>query len=211
MGALVADVAGVVRELCGGSAFVVGHDWGGVLAWRFAALHPPLVRKLAVLNAPHPAAYRDALKQIPSQWFRSAYVLLFQVPWLAEAVLRAGNFALLARSLRRQPANCDAFNEADIAEYKCALAKPGRLTGGLNYYRAAMRYASDINAAPQQVDTETLLIWGEQDPFISIKLLDRTNRWAPGLQIQRLPEASHWVQNEAPEKVNRALIDYFNQ
>jgi epoxide hydrolase 4 len=209
--ALIADVAGFVQNVCGGSAFLVGHDWGGVLAWRMAALHPSLVRRLAVLNAPHPAAYRDALKRIPSQWFRSWYVLLFQVPWLAEMILRAGNFALLARSLRRQPANCDAFSEAEIAEYKRALVKPGRLTGGLNYYRAALRYASELNAPPQHVDAETLLIWGEQDPFLSIKLLDGMHRWAPRLRIERIPEASHWVQNEAPETVNRALIKFFNQ
>jgi pimeloyl-ACP methyl ester carboxylesterase len=209
MSALVGDIARFIQHACGGSAYLVGHDWGGVLAWRVAALHGALVRKLAIINAPHPAAYREALKRIPSQWFRSAYVLLFQIPWLAETILGAGNFALLARSLRRQPANSDAFSEADISEYKRVLAKPGRLTGGLNYYRAAMWYAGDLNAPPQQVDMETLVLWGEQDPFISVKVLDRMNQWVPRMRIVRIPEASHWVQNEAPETVNRALIEFF--
>jgi epoxide hydrolase 4 len=209
--ALVADLAGFVRDVCGGSAHVVGHDWGGVLAWCLAAKHPELVNKLVVLNAPHPAAYLSALKRIPSQWLRSSYVLLFQVPWLAESILRARNFWLLGRILRRQPANSDAFSEGDITEYKRALAKPGRLTAGLNYYRAALRYRGDIRSVPQRIAAETLVIWGEQDPFLSTRLLEALERWVPRLRIERVPEASHWVQNEAPEAVNCALIEFFSQ
>src|SRR5205085_1808621 len=163
---LVADVVGLIDQECGGAAHVVGHDWGGVLAWRLAAVAPQHVRKLVVLNAPHPQAYLDGLRRLPSQWLRSWYVLLFQISWLSEQILQAGDFWSLARGFRRQPANRDAFDENDIAEYKKAWRKPGRLTAGLNYYRAALRYAADINSPPLEVSGDTLLIWGEQDPFI---------------------------------------------
>src|SRR5690606_12485523 len=89
---LVSDVAEFINTVAQGPVFLVGHDWGGVLAWRVAALRPELVRKLAVLNAPHPAAYREELRKNPTQWLRSWYAALFQLPWLPEQVVRAGNF-----------------------------------------------------------------------------------------------------------------------
>src|SRR5687767_11483549 len=90
---LVKDLADLIRST-GEPACLVGHDWGGVLAWRLAARHPELVRKLAVLNAPHLGRYQEALRRHPGQWLRSAYVLLFQVPGLPEWLFRAGDFAL---------------------------------------------------------------------------------------------------------------------
>jgi epoxide hydrolase 4 len=115
---------------------------------------------------------------------------------------------LLERTLRRQPAIATAFNDGDIAEYKIALAKPGRLSAGLNYYRAAMQYRGDIFCPPQEVAAETLLIWGEQDPFLGVELIRGMQRWAPKLRVELIPQASHWVQNEVPEIVNRTLLDF---
>ncbi len=206
---LLGDVAGLIRGLDRGPVFLVGHDWGGVLAWRFAAGYPGLVRRLAVLNAPHPAAYREQLRRNPGQWIRSWYVLFFQLPWLPEWLLRVGDFALLERTWRRQPVHPTAFSERDLAEYKRTFRGRGALTGPLNYYRAALRYSRDLHRPPQVVRVPTLVIWGERDAYLSVCLLEGLERWATDLRVERLADASHWVQNDVPERVNRLLIDFF--
>jgi epoxide hydrolase 4 len=206
---LVGDVAAFIRQVAGGSAFVVGHDWGGLLAFRLAALHPKLVRKLAVLNAPHPAAYRAELRRHPRQWFRSAYVLFFQLPRLPEMLLAAGDFAILERAWRGQPVHPGAFTEQDIVEYKRSFRRPGGLTGPLNYYRAAVRYPRDLHAPPQTIAAPTLVVWGEQDPYLGVRLLDHLADWVPNLRLERIADASHWVQNDVPGRVNQLLLHFF--
>lgn len=206
---LLEDLAGLVRTVAGGPALVVGHDWGGVLAWRLAAVYPGLVRKLAVLNAPHPAAFREELRRNPGQLLRSWYTLFFQLPCLPELALRAGDFAVLERAWRRQPVHPDAFGKEDIAAYKQALRGPGCLTGPLNYYRAAFRYSRDLYSAPQAVPVPTLLIWGERDPFLGVRLTEGLERWVPDLRVERITDASHWVQNDVPDRVNQLLAHFF--
>ena len=209
LSSLVKVLAEFLRNVAGGPAFVVGHDWGGVLAWRLATLYPELIRKLAILNAPHPATYREELQQGLGQWMRSWYVFFFQVPWLPEWFLQANDFAFFERAWRQQPIHPEAFREEDIAQYKQALSRPGVLTAGLNYYRAAFRYFRDSCRAPQSVPAPTLVIWGEQEAYLNSTLLDRLDRWVPDLRVERIPDASHWVQNDVPERVNELLIRFF--
>jgi pimeloyl-ACP methyl ester carboxylesterase len=206
---LVEDIAGLIEDAGAGRAYLVGHDWGGVIAWRVAALRPGLVRRIAILNAPHPAAYREELRRNPGQWLRSSYILLFQLPWLPERLLGTANLALLERAWRRQPVHPGAFSAQDIAAYKQALGRPGGLRGPLHYYRAALRHPQDLSASPQSIDVPSLLIWGERDPYLSPSLPERATRWVSDLRIERIPDASHWVQNDVPDRVNRLLIDFF--
>jgi pimeloyl-ACP methyl ester carboxylesterase len=206
---LVEDVADLIRQVAGGSAFVVGHDWGGVLAWRLAAVHPELVRKLAILNAPHPMAYRAELKRNPGQWLRSWYVLFFQLPRLPEAMLRAGDFALLRRTWRRQPTRPDAFTAADIAAYRQALSVPGGLIGPVNYYRAALRYGGELYGPPQVIAAPTLVLWGLRDAYLSSSLTERLGAWVSDLRVERIAEASHWIQHDVPSQVSERLARFF--
>jgi len=208
---LIQGLADFIRVVIGTPAFVVGHDWGGVLAWRLAALHPDLVSKLAILNAPHPAAYQAVLRCGPGQWIRSWYIAFFQLPWLPEFTIQANNFAGLERMWRQGPVHPGAFTNEDITRYKQAFRRPSGLTGPLNYYRAAIRYSWDANKPPQRVLAPTLVIWGEQDPYLSLNLLDRLGQWVPDLRIQRIPDASHWVQNDVPDQVNRLLIEFLRK
>lgn len=127
---LVADIEQLIENHANGGACVVGHDWGGIIAWRLAATRPNLVRKLAILNAPHPAAYQRALRRHPSQWLRSSYVLAFQIPWLAERLLSLGDFWPVERVLRVQPINPVAFTADDIARYKEVFRPLARLLQG---------------------------------------------------------------------------------
>ncbi len=205
---LIADVADLIRHTTHGRAIVVAHDWGGAVAWALAMRYPELVERLVVLNAPHPAAFERELRT-PGQLWKSWYIFFFQLPRLPEWLLSRRNFAYLDRSWRRDPIRPEAFTDDDIRLYKEALARPGALTAALNYYRATFRAGlprrRDI-VLP--VTAPTLLIWGERDRYLGPRLLDRLDRWVPRLRIERLPDASHWVQADCPEVVNRLLIEF---
>jgi pimeloyl-ACP methyl ester carboxylesterase len=208
---LVADIVQLIERVAGGNAHLVGHDWGGVIAWRLAAMRPDLVRKLVILNAPHPQAFRRVLRTNPVQWLQSSYVLLFQIPWLAERLVSAGDFWLMEQTFKYQPANPNAFTAADIARYKQAFRQAGAITAALNYYRAALRYPGDLRSGPQTVTVPTLVIWGDRDPYLSKQLTKDLDRWVTQLEVEHLPDASHWVQNDAPQKVNQLLSDFLSR
>jgi pimeloyl-ACP methyl ester carboxylesterase len=203
---LVNDVVALIEHAGAERAAVVGHDWGGGIAWAVAMRHPERVERLAVLNAPHPAAFRRELAN-PAQWLRSWYMLFFQLPWLPEWLMRVGNFALVERSLRREPRNRLAFTPEDVALYKQALSQPGALTAAINYYRALMRFPGElVRTVP--IRLPTLLIWGERDRYLGIGMSRHLERWVPGIRVERLPGVSHWVQNDDPTSVNRLLIEH---
>jgi len=208
MSALIADIAGLIRQLPDGAAHVVGHDWGGVVAWRLAATHPELVRQLVVMNAAFPAAYARELRRGFGQWMRSWYVLFFQLPQLPEYAVGRNQLAALQEAWRNQPRNPQAYTAADLAEYRRAFPSPGALTGPVNYYRAALRYRADVFGPPQQIAVPALLIWGEPEPFATPRVIEGLEQWIPQLRIERIPNASHWVQNDAPERVNPLLVAF---
>ena len=205
---LAADVVGLVRRECGGKAHVVGHDWGGVIAWWVAMHHPDVVNKLAILNAPHPSAYFRELRR-PAQVVRSWYVGFFQLPWLPERAISWNHFAALRRLFRTDPARPGAFTDEDVARYVEAFSPPGALEGPINYYRAAVRQgprALSRNVRP--VAAPTLVLWGGRDRYLVPELAAGLEQWVPNVRVERLPEASHWVQHDAPERVNELLIDF---
>ena len=178
-----------------------------MIAWHLAMHHSLVVEKLIILNAPHPAAYwreMHSWRQLLKSW----YVFFFQVPELPEQVLAAGDFDLLARLLRRQPIHREAFTPDDVRRYTQALAQPGALTAALNYYRALRHPAQRAPHEKALVNVPTLLLWGECDAYLSPRLTENLNTWVPNLCVVRFPDVSHWVQNDAPERVNRLMIDF---
>ncbi len=205
---LIGDVLGLIEHTGAQRAAIIGHDWGGVIAWHLAMSHPQVVEKLVILNAPHPAAYRRELRSW-RQMLKSWYVFFFQLPGLPELMLRAGNFESLARMLRTQPVHPQAFTPEDVRRYKQALAQPGALTAALNYYRAFFRYRNQ-HAVPDKIpiNVPVLLLWGERDAYLSPRLTEGLNAWVPNLRVMRFPDVSHWIQNDAPERVNRLMIDF---
>ena len=125
MAYLTRDVARLIRACGAERAAVVGHDWGGAVAWAFAMRYPALLTRLGILNAPHPARFLRALRT-PRQLRKSWYMFFFQLPWLPEASFRAQNYARLRETLRTDPVRPGAFDDADVARYVEAIARPGR-------------------------------------------------------------------------------------
>ncbi len=205
---LVDDVAALIEHAGESHATVVGHDWGGGVAWAVPMLHPQIVDKLIVLNSPHPDAFVRELRG-PRQLAKSWYIFFFQLPWLPEAAIRFQGYGMMNRVLRHQPRRKDAFSEEDIAAYKQAIAQPGALTAAINYYRALVRRnPSDIRRMVRRIDAPALLIWGEQDPFLGLRLTEGLERWVPNIRVERIANASHWVQVDAAERVNELMIDF---
>jgi len=212
---LVGDVRGLIEHLGYARAAVVGHDWGGLVAWETAIRNPDLVSRLAVLNAPHPAVYRRTLRRSPEQILRSWYVLAFQVPWLPERLLEADGYRLVA-SMLADTTDPEAFTDADIQRYRAAMERSASLSGPLNYYRAIGRetvrrslhsLVPGAETRDETVRVPTLVIWGERDRALSTDLLDGLEAWVPDLRVERLPAASHWVQADEPDWVTELLVD----
>ncbi|HET7787777.1 MAG TPA: alpha/beta hydrolase [Myxococcales bacterium] len=213
---LAQDVADLVAALGRERADLVGHDWGGAVAWRVAMWHPARVRKLAILNSPHPADLSRAmrtLRQIRKSW----YMFLFQLPFLPERLITPGRLQFI---FRRTTARKGAYEQAEIAANIDAMREP---EGPLNYYRAALRFGGTSHAAPfglrpspakpapprwEPVQAETLVIWGERDRWLGSELAVPDARWVPRARVERIADASHFVQADAPDEVSRLLVEF---
>jgi pimeloyl-ACP methyl ester carboxylesterase len=216
---LIADVRALLEQISPGErAVLVGHDWGGVVAWAVAAAHPDYLRKLVILNAPHPAIFARELRENPAQQQASAYIRLFRSE-RGEAVLSANEFAALKTAVFDTAARPDAFSNEDRRAYLEAWSQPGALTGSLNYYRALSigppdrgPSASVTEAAlaaaqrvPLRINVPTLVLWGERDQALLPGNLEGLDSLVPDLRIERFPDATHWIIHEEPERVNQAI------
>jgi epoxide hydrolase 4 len=206
---LVEDVRAVVAATGAERVRLAGHDWGGVIAWAFAGTHPSLLEQLVILNAPHPELYARRLRR-PGQLLRSWYAAFFLIPSVPERVLAARDGALLRRLLRRAPA-LPAFTEAEIDDYVESLSQPGALTAALDYYRANARRIGTARRGSTPIDVETLVLWGERDPALSLSLLEELGDVVGRVRVHRIPRAGHWVHREATAEVNRVLLDFLGE
>ena len=193
------DAAGAER------ARVVGHDWGAIVGWWLAMRDAGRVERLAVLNVPHPLAYRELVLRSPSQAARSWYVAFFQLPALPERALRRFG----ARSLVASSAP-GTFTPADLDRYRAAWARPGAARGMISWYRAAARRAGRLHPGDPEVRPPTLVVWGEDDLALDARLAERSLAYCRDGRLVRLPGVSHWVQHEAAERVNRELLAFLD-
>ncbi len=207
---LAGDVRDLIEERGAQHAFLAGHDWGAAVAWVTAMAHPDAVERLAILNVPHPRRMVHALRRPGRQLARSWYMFFFQLPWLPEHAVRAGDWRALRRGFE-QDAHPGAFTPEDIDRYREAWAQPGAATATINYYRAALRRPpSRGEAALAPIETPTMVIWGERDRHLGAELAEPDRRDVPGLhRVVRLPEASHWVHHDCPDRVSELLIGFF--
>lgn len=194
------DVAGLIARSGDSPCAVVGHDWGGLAAWLVAMTHPGVVSQLVVMNAPHPVPYGRELRRSSSQKLRAAYQLFFAMPLLPRLLLRP----LLPMVMRRMT----RLTSGELAEYRAVWRKPNALRSMLNYYRALKRYRGDLRGAIKRIDVPTMLVWGERDPVFIRATTEAFGEWVPDLRVERIPEAGHFVQNDAAEKVNALLIAF---
>ncbi len=209
---IVEDVAGIVRALGRERAVIVGHDWGGAAAYAFAMMHPEMTSRLCVLNSPHPARFAAELQRgNVGQLRRSWYMFFFQLPEAPERLLAADNFRVL-KGMLRDSARKGTFRPADLARYAEAFAKPGALTGAINWYRASFRRGLPSVRELPKIAAPTLIIWGDGDFALGKELTRGMRLYFSGpFTLKYLPGVSHWVQQEAPRKVNLLLIRFLTR
>lgn len=205
MSEFIKDVEGVIKGLGYDRCVLVGHDWGGAIAWSFAYAHPELLERLIILNLPHPAKFSEGLRT-PQQLLRSWYAFFFQLPLLPELALQAIDYAIIGKIFTEMAINKNAFTSADIEAYKDAAARRGALTAMINYYRNVF-----FSLGQRQwgiLDLPTLMIWGEEDTALGKELTYGTEAYVRDFQIKYIPNCSHWVQQEQPELVNQYMREF---
>jgi pimeloyl-ACP methyl ester carboxylesterase len=204
---LAADIAGLIRTLGYEKVIIAGHDWGGAVTWVLGACHPDIAEKLIVCNAPHPSAIIETWRSLYlPQILKSWYMLAFQIPGLPKRLLSASGFELLTRNLKKDTKG--ALNDEELSYFKQAWSRPGALTGGINWYRALFRSWAQGQLENLSVHTPALLIWGDQDAFLTKQTAEWSRRYVSDLILKYVKGASHWVQQDSPETVNRYMLDF---
>lgn len=183
---------------------LVGHDWGGLVAWWVASHHPERIERLAILNAPHPGIVGAYMRHHPGQWMRSVYVGLFQLPNLPERLLTADRGRALRHALT-STSRPGAFSASDLDRYVEAWLQPGAMTAMLNWYRALVRLP---RAAPPRVAVPTLILWGERDTALQAGLAEASLAFCDAGRICWYPQASHWLAHEEPAAVSADLTRF---
>ncbi len=205
---LAGDVVGLIDTMGRENATVIGHDWGAAVAWWTAIAHPQRVNRLVILNVPHPIVMQKHLRGL-KQMRKSWYMFYFQLPWLPERGFLKGNCRRALRGIQKT-ARQGTFSDADMEHYGEAWQQPGAMTGMINWYRAAFRVKpSRVDSV--RVQAPTLIIWGVQDQFLGEEMAQPSVEYCNDGRLERIEDATHWVQHDEPERVNHLLLDFLGQ
>jgi pimeloyl-ACP methyl ester carboxylesterase len=202
MDLLVEDVIALADALDLPQFNLAGHDFGALVSWHLAGRRPERIKRLAILNVPHPRIMNKFLRVNRQQRARSWYAFFFRLPGLPEIALRALNWKALASQM------CRAYSEADLNRYRAAWSQPGALTAMLNWYRAlVLRSSSGVPRT--KIQAPTLMIWGKRDPHLMWQMAPESIAMCENGRLEILEDATHWVHQDRPEQVNWLLLDHF--
>lgn len=209
------DIQGLIQSLGYEKATIVGHGWGGTIAWHLAQTMPERVRSLVLISAPHPQRLTQAFLENFEQLQQSWYILAAQVPALPEWLLQANLAQFLKALFHSQSIRKAAFSQADTDLYQAALSKPGVLTAAMSYYRQLLSVGQlwrSWSLPEPRITVPTLMLWGEEDRIFSYTLAQDMERWvrAP-FRLQLVPHCGHWSHREAPQTVNREVLQFLRQ
>lgn len=193
-----ADVLAMLDALGIARARLVGHDWGAVAGWMLCMDAPERIEQFVTLSVGHPAAFTRAGLD---QKLRSAYLLWFMVPGLAEQSLRAADFYLMRHF---------TSDRTQVSYWRRSLADPRRLTAALNYYRANVPRGLTFATKSDPVTVPVMGIWSSLDPVLGEQqMVDSARYVSSRFRYERIDGADHWLQVTAAERVNALLLDFF--
>ena len=204
---LSADIFGLMDAVERDKVYLVGHDWGAVVAWWMALSQPQRLHKLAILNVPHPTVFVRHLRSNPAQIFKSWYGMFFQLPWLPEQMMLRNNAAGV--ELLRRTSNPGSFRDTDLDAYRTAWRQPGAATAMLNWYRALLQHP--LAPPPDdRVHVPTRILWGVNDVALSREMGAESVGYCDDGEIIWFEKATHWVQHDEPARVNEVLLNFFS-
>ena len=201
------DVIGLIDAIGRERADIVGHDWGAAVAWWTAITQPERVRRLVVINVPHPSVFAKEVRTNRRQTRKSWYIFAIQAPWIPERL--AFGRATRARFARMiaGTANPGSFSPAYLAQLQEEWGRPGAAAGMLNWYRASVRRRPE-RLADKRVHMPTLIIWGRRDVALSDTMVAPSAALCDDVRVEYFDEATHWVLHDEPERTS-ALIEEF--
>ncbi|WP_299289655.1 alpha/beta hydrolase [uncultured Mucilaginibacter sp.] len=200
---LVEDMVGLIQQLSTEKVILVGHDWGGGVAWELAGQYPELIEKLIVLNMPHLRVMRETLKSNARQMLRSWYTGFFQIPFLPEWMISWFNFKLMERSIIGTALQ-NTFTRLEIGQYKSAWRQPGAVRAMINWYRA-YKYS---RPAFKRIQIPTLILWGTQDKFLLPQMAGKSNMLCAKGKLIYIDDATHWLHHEKAAKINQLILNF---
>ncbi|MEE9435019.1 MAG: alpha/beta fold hydrolase [Sphingorhabdus sp.] len=208
---LTQDVAALIdaakAESPAREIMLVAHDWGAVVAWNFAIRKLRHIDRLVIMNVPHPMVGKREIAKWRQFW-KSWYIFFFQLPRLPERILLRRDAKAVRGAFLNMAVDKSNFTPDVLDVYAKAAQRPGAITAMLNYYRALLRHRDVAGLGDGRIDTPTLLIWGEEDTALNIHCSEGTEEWVADLQVHHLPGVSHWVQQEAPGRVNAVMEEW---
>jgi epoxide hydrolase 4 len=206
MDVLLADIAALIDVAGRDEVTLVGHDWGAAQAWMFAIRRVRPLRRLVIMNVPHPVCMQremSSFRQLRKSW----HIFFFQIPWLPERLLCAREAKAVGDVFEKTATDARRFPPEVTAVYRQAALRPGAMRSMLNYYRAAVRGIRKTASEEMPViEVPTLMLWGVEDTALSKETTDGTDQYVSDLTVRFLPDVSHWVQQDAPETVNAMLL-----
>ena len=204
---LVEDIGALIDASGAKKATLFCHDWGGIVSWHFAIKKVRPLERFVVCNIPHPLAMQREAKNW-AQRRKSWYVFFFQIPWLPERLFSANRAERIGKIFAETTCNPERFGPEVRDVYRNAAARPGAMKAMVNYYRSLVRAGQYGNVGDGRVEVPTLMIWGDQDVALEVSGTQGTEEWVPDFTLRRLANASHWVQQDAPEEVNAILQEW---
>lgn len=205
---LVDDVAALIDTSGSKETLMLAHDWGVMIASQVAFHKVRPLERLVLFNGAAMGMQSDTGFSLRALQ-RMAYAFFFQLPFLPERALAAGNYRAIRESFTgRMAGRPERISKEDIRVFKEAMARPGALTGGINYYRAQILgggFRRLMARGFPKIETPTLILWGEEDPVLIPSTIGRAEELITDLTLRFLPGVGHWIQQEAPEEVNEML------
>ncbi|GAB5575257.1 epoxide hydrolase 4 [Prionailurus iriomotensis] len=210
---LITDVKDILDSLGYSKCVLIGHDWGGMIAWLIAICYPEMVMKLIVINFPHPNVFTEYILRHPAQLFKSSHYYFFQIPWFPEFMFSINDFKALKHLFTSHSTGigrkgCRLTTE-DLEAYIYVFSQPGALNGPINHYRNIF---SCLPLKHHMVTTPTLLLWGEKDAFMEAEMAEVTKIYVKNyFRLTILSDVSHWLQQEQPDIVNKLIWTFLKE
>ncbi len=207
MDKLTGDVDALIKASGAKKVTLFAHDWGAIIAWAYAITRKNALERLVIMNVPHPKPAKREIRhwhQLRKSW----YIFAFQLPLLPELMLSRRGGDAVGELIAGTSCNPKLFGRDVRAVYSEAARRQGARRAMVNYYRALLRHGDTIDMGDFSVEAPTLMVWGEEDVALHIKCTEGTENWVRDFTIETLPGVSHWVQQDAPEKVNAIIEDW---